>query len=124
MNPDPRSILDQGRNVAWMIGVIGTLAIMAILVTVLLRVTRPEDLAAIRARERLQFREEVRAAEAQAISRYAWQDQAKGLVRVPIDRAMELVIKEWQNPAAARSNLIARVEAATALPPEPDNPYE
>jgi len=124
VNPDPRSILDQGRNVAWMIGVIGTLAIMAILVTVLLRVTRPEDLAAIRARERLQFREEVRAAEAQAISRYAWQDQAKGLVRVPIDRAMELVIKEWQNPAAARSNLIARVEAATALPPEPDNPYE
>jgi hypothetical protein len=124
MNPDPRSILDQGRNVAWMIGVIGTLAIMAIMVTVLLRVTRPEDLAAIRARERLQFLEEVQAAEALAISRYAWQDQAKGLVRVPIERAMELVIKEWQDPAAARSNLIARVEVATALPPEPENPYE
>jgi hypothetical protein len=93
-------------------------------VALLLRTTRPEDLAAARTRERLQFREEVRAADAQALSRYAWQDQAKGLVRIPIERAMELVIREWQDPAAARSNLIARVEVATAPPPEPENPYE
>lgn len=124
MNPDPRSILAQGRNVAWMIGVTGTLAIMAILVALLLRSTRPEDLNAARTRERLQFREEVRADDAQALSRYVWQDQAKGLVRIPIERAMELVIREWQDPAAARSNLIARVEVATAPPPEPENPYE
>jgi hypothetical protein len=124
VNPDPRSILAQGRNVAWMIGVAGTLAIMAILVALLLRTTRPEDLDAARTRERLRFREEVRAADAQALSRYAWRDEAKGLVRIPIERAMEMVIREWQDPAAARSNLIARVEAATAPPPEPENPYE
>ena len=79
MNPDPRLLLEPGRKLAWMLGVIGTLALMALLVTVLLRSTRPEDLTAARTRERFQFREEVRAADAQAIERYAWQDQAKGL---------------------------------------------
>lgn len=124
MNLDPRLILEPGRKIAWMIGVIGTLALMALLVTVMLRSTRPEDLTAARARERFQFRAEVLAAEAQTIGRYAWQDQAKGLVRIPIERAMELVVREWQDPAAARANLIARVETATAPPPEPENPYE
>jgi hypothetical protein len=30
---------------------------------------------------------------------------------------MKLALRDWQNPAAARSNLIARVEKATAVPP-------
>jgi hypothetical protein len=38
-------------------------------------------------------------------------------VRLPINEAMKLALREWQNPAAARSNLIARVEKATAVPP-------
>ena len=38
-------------------------------------------------------------------------------MRIPIDRAVELSLKLWQDPAAARSNLIARVEKATAVPP-------
>jgi hypothetical protein len=41
---------------------------------------------------------------------------------------MMLVEREWaQNPAAARSNLIARVEKATAAPPkapEKPSPFE
>jgi len=32
---------------------------------------------------------------------------------------MELSLKLWQNPAAARTNLIARVEKATAVTPPP-----
>ena len=38
-------------------------------------------------------------------------------MRLPIAEAMKLALREWQNPAAARSNLIARVEKATAAPP-------
>jgi hypothetical protein len=38
-------------------------------------------------------------------------------VRLPIAEAMKLALRDWQNPAAARSNLIARVEKATAVPP-------
>jgi hypothetical protein len=51
------------------------------------------------------------------LEKYDWQDQAKGFVRIPIERAKELVLEEWQDPAAARSNLMAR--AAKALPPPP-----
>jgi hypothetical protein len=61
----------------------------------------------------------------QALKNYAWQDQGKGLVRLPIDRAMELSLQEWQNPQAARSNLISRVEKATAPAPKaPEKPSE
>jgi len=48
-------------------------------------------------------------------------------VRLPIAEAKKLALRDWQNPAAARSNLIARVEKATAAPPkapEKPNPFE
>jgi hypothetical protein len=61
----------------------------------------------------------LRAAEAQALNTPAWIDKGKGLVRLRIQDAMQLVEREWgQNPAAARSNLIARVEKATAPQPK------
>ena len=97
---------------------------LAMLVAVLIHSSRPEDLTAARAVERVQFLSEVRQAEAAATAQYGWVDQAKGLVRLPVERAMELVVQEWQEPTEARSNMIARIEAATAPPPEPVNPYE
>ena len=67
----------------------------------------------------------MRAAEAGALESYGWVDQAKGVVRLPIAEAMRLALRDWQNPAAARSNLIARVEKATAVPPTaPEKPSE
>jgi hypothetical protein len=115
------------RLTAWSVAILGTFCIMAGLVWALYHFTRPEDLAAKRALERRQFLREVKDAEATLTSTYAWQDQAKGIVRLPVQRALELVLQEWQNPSAARSNLIARVETATAPPPkapEKPNPYE
>ena len=73
--------------------------------------------------ERAKALVELRAAEAEALHNVGWIDQAKGVVRLPIADAMRLAEQEWQNPAAARSNLIARVEKATALPPKaPEKP--
>lgn len=37
---------------------------------------------------------EVRAAEEAILSHYAWVDPDKGIVRIPIDRAMDLIAKE------------------------------
>jgi hypothetical protein len=74
---------------------------------------------AARRAERARALAELRAAEADALQHPAWLDQTKGLVRLPMDVAMQLTEREWQNPAQARSNLIARVEKATALPPPP-----
>jgi len=59
------------------------------------------------------------------LNSYGWLDQSKGIVRLPISEAMKLALRDWQNPAAGRSNLIARVEKATALPPKtPEKPSQ
>jgi hypothetical protein len=81
------------------------------------------DLAAMRARALV----EIRAAETQALNQPGWIDESRGLVRLPIAVAMQIAEREWQNPAAARSNLMARVEKAVApAPPAPakPNPFE
>jgi hypothetical protein len=87
--------------------------------------TQPAPLGADRAQERIKNLTELRAADYEAANNYAWKDQSKGLVRLPVDRAMELTLQEWQNPAAARSDLIARMEKATAPAPKaPEQPSE
>lgn len=77
--------------------------------------------------ERADFRRknlaEIRAANAEALTSYGWQDQTRGIVRLPIAEAMKMVETAWQNPSAARSNLNARAEKATApLPKAPEKP--
>jgi hypothetical protein len=118
---------DRSPAIAWGLGILGTFLLMVVLVGALYRYALPEPIAAARARERYQFLADQKAAEAKAVTEYAWQDQAKGIVRLPIPRAIELTLLEWQNPAAARTNLIARVEKATVVAPPPPaapNPYE
>ena len=82
---------------------------------------------AARKAERARALAELRGTESEALAQPAWIDQTKGLVRLPIADAMKLAEREWQNPAQARSNLVARVEKATALPPKPPeqpSPFE
>jgi hypothetical protein len=114
-----------GRLCAYVIATLGTFLIVAVLVRVMVDYTRPapptEDRAALR-RKNLQ---DLRNANAEVLNtqNYVWQDQAKGVVRMPIDQAMELSLKLWQDKDAARSNLVARVEKATAAPPKaPEQP--
>ena len=76
-----------------------------------------------RAAVRVKALAEIRAAEAQALAHPGWIDENRGLVRLPIEVAMQITEREWQNPDAARSNLTARVEKATApAPPAPAKP--
>ena len=100
------------------IGILGSLLIVAALAWAIHEYTQPallgEDQAAFRSKTLV----EMRAAEADAVNNTAWIDQGKGLVRLRIEDAMKLVEREWQNPPAARSNLIDRVEKATAPPPK------
>ncbi len=126
MNHDRVSEVASRRS-AWAVGILGTFLLVAALVTIMIRVTRPEPVDVNRVNERYQFLGEIRQAEAAAVSHYAWQNKDKGIVRIPVERAMELTLLEWQDPATARSNLVARIEKATALPPKPPeapNPYE
>jgi len=97
--------------------------IFVALVWYMRKYTTPAPLGAERAAERAKALGELRAAEADALNNVGWVDQAKGVVRLPIEEAKKLAEREGKNPAQARSNLIARVEKATALPPKaPEKP--
>src|SRR5688500_13829369 len=117
------SCVNKGKCAAYTIGILGSLLVVAWLVWLLNQRTAPADLGSERAGERKKAYAELKAAEAQMLNNYAWQDKGKGFIRLPIERAMELSLKEQQNPQAARKELLARVEKATAAPPKaPEKP--
>ncbi len=124
MNESENNSCCQGRSWATVLAVIGACLIFAALVWVTKKYTLPST-AADQARkvERAKARAELTAVETEALNNVGWVDPTKGVVRLPIIEAMKLAEREWQNPAHARSNLIARVEKATALPPRaPEKP--
>ena len=110
-------------SLAYVTGILGSFLIVAVLVWAMRHYTQPPPLGEDRVALRKKALAELRTAEAEELSTYGWLDQSKGIVRLPIAEAMKLALRDWQNPAAARSNLIARVEKATALPPKaPERP--
>lgn len=105
---------------AYVAGVLGSIFIVAFLAWAIQRYARPAPLGEDRAAARAKALAEIRGTEAQAMNQTGWVDPAKGIVRLRVEDAMNIVEREWgQNPAAARSNLITRVEKATFVPPKP-----
>ncbi len=98
---------------------LGAFLIVAGVVWVLLYNTRTSALNQARIDERLKNLREINAAGADGLNNLAWQDEGKGLVRLPVTNAMDLLVREWRNPAAGRSNLLARLEKANPPPPAP-----
>ena len=116
MNPEP---VAPRPGLAYLIAILGAFLIVGVLAWAIHQYTQPAPLGEDRAAVRAKALAELRAAEADALQHVGWIDQGKGLVRLRIDDAMNIVLRDWQNPAAARSNLIARVEKATYVPPPP-----
>jgi hypothetical protein len=122
MNAQP---VRERAGLALLLGVLGSFLIVAALVWAMIRYTQPPPLGEDRAAVRKKALADLRAAEADELSTFAWLDQSKGIVRLPIAEALKVTLRDWQNPAAARSNLIARVEKATAVPPKaPEKPSQ
>jgi hypothetical protein len=103
--------------VPYIVGILGTFLIVALLVWFMHRYTETGGINEERKAARGKALVELRAADTEALENTAWIDPNKGLVRLRVQDAMKLVEREWRNPAAARSNLLARVEKATAVPP-------
>jgi hypothetical protein len=61
---------------------------------------------------------EIRTNEATSLNNAGWADQQRGIVRLPIETAMQMAERDWQNPAQARADLIARAEKAAAPAPK------
>jgi hypothetical protein len=100
--------------------IIGAFLIIGFLVLVMYNFTQPPPLGQNRAAERSKALTELRAYESDQLNNAGWIDPAKGLVRLRIQDAMKIVEQQWgKDPAAARSNLVSRVEAANPPPPKP-----
>ncbi|MST95286.1 MAG: hypothetical protein EXS33_08495 [Pedosphaera sp.] len=108
----------------YIVAIIGAFLIMALLVRSVIERTTPAPVGQERTAERVKLSAELKAENALALETCDWVDKAKGIVRLPVSEAMKLTVQEWKNPAAARSNLIARVEKATAKVPEKPSEFE
>jgi hypothetical protein len=105
------------------LGLIAASVIFAVLaVAVKLSLSVP-DINADRAAERTKALAEIRKVENVGLHFAGWVDERRGIVRLPIETAIKLAAREWQNPASARADLIARAEKAAApLPKAPEQP--
>lgn len=97
---------------------------MAWLVWLMRSYTQPPALAEVRAAERLKIKSDFVAANAPLVDSYAWQDQTHDIVRIPLDRAKELILQEWKDPVAGHSLLTNRAAQAFAPVKPPVNKYE
>jgi hypothetical protein len=125
MNSD--TCRQQTRLGAYAVAILGTFLLVGWLVWLMRSYTEAPSPFATRSAERMQILAEFKAANAPLLEKYDWQDQARGFVRVPVERAKELILQEWQDPAAGRSNLMARAAkefAPAPKVPEKKNEYE
>lgn len=97
---------------------LGAFLVVALLVFAMKHYTRPIPLNTGRAEERRKALAEVREAGARILSTAEVVDPGKGFIRVKIDTAMEITVKEYQNPASFRTNLVARAEKLAQPPPK------
>lgn len=103
---------------SWL-GVLGAFLVVAFLVMMMRQYLPQAPVNQARIDERKKALAEIRAEGEKAMNNEEVLDKGKKLVRLRIERAMELTVEEYKNPAAARSGLIARAEKASAAPPKP-----
>ena len=96
------------------IGFIIVSVIFAALTVGLIVLAKPAAIDADRAAIRSQALAQMRVDEEKALATAAIIDAKHGTVRLPIETAMTLAAKQWQNPAAARADLNARAEKSVA----------
>jgi hypothetical protein len=105
------------RVAANLVGILGTFFIVAALIWAMYHYTQAPAVEEAHWAERHKNLADLAAQNRELLSTPAWIDQGRALVRLPIDRAVELTVSEWQNPALGRSNLLERL--ARAIPPVP-----
>jgi hypothetical protein len=124
MNSCDTESSSEGKGFPFAVAVVCACLIFAALVWVTKKYTATPPLGAERAAERTKLRAELTAAEVDALDTVAYVDPTKGIVRLPIADAMKLAERHWQNPAKARSELIARKEKESAKAPPKPSEYE
>ena len=117
----------KARLTVTVIAILASFLLVAFLVRQMVKVAQPAPVGVDRGAARAKDNADIRAVGANALDNWGYVDQAKGVVRLPIRDAMTITIQGYQNAGAFQSNLIARVEKATASapkPPEKKSEYE
>jgi hypothetical protein len=102
------------RTCIYIVTILATFLLMGFLVKQMVRVTQPAPVDAQRAAARAKDNADIRAGGADGAKMWGYVDPAKGIVRMPLDDAMKLTVQGYQNGGAFRSNLLERVEKASA----------
>jgi hypothetical protein len=106
------------------VAILAAFLLMVFLVRQMTKLAQPAPVGAERAAARAKENAAIRAEGATALQSWGYVDQPRGVVRMPIDDAMKLTVQGYQQAGAFRTDVLARVEKATAPPPKPKNDYE
>jgi hypothetical protein len=106
---------------AWL-GIVLLFLIFGIFVLVVVAATpHGDNYEAKRAEAREKKLNDARNAATQELSSYAWVDKGKGIARIPIDRAMQLTLRDLASKKPAPANAI-EAPARTPAPAAPPAP--
>lgn len=95
---------------------------MGVLIRFLNADLQPPPLGTERALERKAALEELRRNSRQQLQSYALLNPQNQTIQIPIERAMQVILEEWQDPATGRARFLERVEKAFAVPAAPAEP--
>ncbi|HIG29781.1 MAG TPA: hypothetical protein EYQ50_19080 [Verrucomicrobiales bacterium] len=102
------------------IGILGSFLIMGVMVCIMYQLSNPTELVDNRAELRHENLSALKADNESILNNYAWINQEKKVIRMPIERAMEIVVKEWgEDPMTGMEKLIERYERLNP-PSEPE----
>jgi hypothetical protein len=96
--------------------IVGSLVFIVMAIAVRCATTVP-DIDADAGAKRSQTLTQIRATEYTNLTEIGWVDQSRGIVRLPIETAMQVAEQAWRNPGQARADLIAREKKAAAPAP-------
>lgn len=110
------------RIAATAVGALGVLFILAILIWIMYEYTQPPPIEGSRWAERRQNLADLNAQARAQLENYTWRDEARKVIRLPVDRAMELTAREWQDPRAGRAQLLTLLARAVPAMPATNAP--
>jgi len=103
----------------YVVVILGTFLLVGGLAKLMIHYLEGSSPGAARAEERYKNLAEYRQTVAPELENYAMQDPTKGVVRLPMARAMELTVQEWSDAASGRASLLERYNKANPPPPPP-----
>ncbi len=112
MNPENANRAS-GAAIAFIVGSL----IFIVLAVAVKFLTAVPDVDADAGVKRSQALTQIRGTEYTNLTQLGWVDQSRGIVRLPIETALQAAEQAWQNPAQARADLIEREKKAVAPAP-------